>query len=122
MVRKTEAPGRQKAIAALEYITEEGHRPYSDWLKGLKDVRAKAKITAAIHKMRQGNFGDHKGVGEGVMEYRLFYGPGYRIYYAMDGEILLILLFGGTKERQSDDIQAAKQYWADYQRRKDPQQ
>ncbi|MBY4679120.1 hypothetical protein K6T12_21215 [Marinobacterium sp. CAU 1594] len=100
-------------------MTEDGQKPYSDWLKGLKDVRAKAKITAAIHKMRQGNFGDHKGVGEGVMEYRLFYGPGYRIYYGLDGETLVILLFGGTKERQGNDIDAAKKYWADYQRRKE---
>ena len=68
--------------------------------------------------MRQGIFGDHKGVGEGVLEHRIHDGPGYRIYFGRDGEKLVILLGGGTKKRQQRDIAAAQQLWQHYKRAK----
>jgi putative addiction module killer protein len=68
--------------------------------------------------MEQGNFSNAKGVGAGVFEYRMDFGPGYRIYFGRDGELLVILLGGGTKKRQNQDIQAAQERWADYKRRK----
>ena len=69
-------------------------------------------------RMEQGNFSNVKGVGAGVYEYRIDFGPGYRIYLGKDGERLVILLAGGTKKRQDADITAAKSYWRDYKRRK----
>jgi len=68
--------------------------------------------------MEQGNFSNVKGIGAGVYEYRIDFGPGYRIYFGKDGNLLVILLAGGTKKRQSADIAAAKEYWQDYKRRK----
>ena len=68
--------------------------------------------------MEQGNFSNVKGVGAGVYEYRIDFGPGYRVYFGKDGDYLVILLAGGTKKRQHADIAAAKEYWRDYKRRK----
>ena len=68
--------------------------------------------------MEDGNLSNAKAVGAGVSEYRIDFGPGYRIYFGMDGGALVILLCGGSKNGQSDDIKAAKAYWADYKKRK----
>ena len=68
--------------------------------------------------MEQGNLSDAKGVGSGVSEYRIDYGSGYRIYFGKDGDTLIILLGGGTKQRQQKDIEAAKDLWREYKRRK----
>lgn len=72
-------------------------------------------MLVAIERMKQGNFGDHKSVGAGVVERRIDYGPGYRIYFGRDGETLVILLGGGTKKRQAQDIEFAKGCWKSYQ-------
>lgn len=101
----------------LEYQTTKGVRPFGKWLKEL-DARAAAKVTIAATRMRTGNFGDHKGVGGGVIECRIDFGPGYRIYFGQDGDDLVILLLGGSKKRQKDDINEAKEYWKDYKKRK----
>jgi len=66
--------------------------------------------------MAQGNFGDHKPVGEGVYELRLFFGPGYRIYFSKHGNTVVLLLCGGNKSSQRDDIEKARQYWGEFQR------
>ena len=71
-------------------------------------------------RLEQGNLSNVKGVGEGVLEYRINFGPGYRVYFGRDGETLVILLTGGTKKRQQRDIQAAIELWADYRRRRRP--
>jgi putative addiction module killer protein len=71
-----------------------------------------------LEKISRGNLSSVEGVGEGVYEYKLDWGPGYRVYFGKDGEKLIILVGGGTKKRQSADIQAAKICWADYKRRK----
>ncbi|GEM21521.1 hypothetical protein NONS58_29650 [Nitrosococcus oceani] len=68
--------------------------------------------------MEQGNFSNVKGIGAGVNEYRIGFGPGYRIYFGKDGDRLVILLAGGTKKRQDADVAAAKGHWRDYKRRK----
>ena len=81
-------------------------------------MAAAVKVVTAIHRMEQGNFSNVKGVGAGVYEYRITFGPGYRIYFGKDGDRLVILLAGGTKKRQDADIKAAQAYWRDYKRRK----
>jgi putative addiction module killer protein len=71
-------------------------------------------VTIALRRMRQGNLGDHKGVGEGVLEHRIHDGPGCRIYFGRDGKKLIILLGAGTKKRQQRDIAAAQRIWLHY--------
>jgi putative addiction module killer protein len=82
---------------------------FSDWLHRLKDVNAVARIVARIRRMEQGNKGDTSGVGAGVMEMRIDYGPGYRIYYARRGAAIVILLCGGDKRTQRQDIRRAQE-------------
>lgn len=104
-------------IIAVEYEGEDGSRPYSKWFASL-DVQAALKVRTAIARMENGNFSNVKSVGQGVSEYRLDFGPAYRIYFAKDGDKLVILLGGGTKQRQSRDIDAAKDLWKTYKTRK----
>ncbi len=99
------------------YTTSDGKTPYANWFRGLA-APAAIKITTALERMEDGNFSNAKAVGSGVSEYRIDFGPGYRIYFGMDGATLVILLCGGSKQRQSDDIAAARTYWADYKKRK----
>lgn len=73
-----------------------------------------AKVTRAIVRLEQGNFSNVKSVGEGVFEYRIDFGPGYRVYFGQDGATLVILLTGGTKKRQQHDIDTAHAYWRQY--------
>lgn len=80
---------------------------FIDWLTELKDVRARARIAKRIDRIVQGNFGDAKSVGDGVSELRFSFGPGYRIYYIMRGNIVVILLCGGNKHSQARDIARA---------------
>jgi putative addiction module killer protein len=102
------------------YIDEKGRRPFATWIAGL-DASAAAKITIALTRMEQGNLSNVKSVGAGVHECKIDFGPGYRVYFGRDGETLVILLGGGTKARQSQDIRAAQECWADYKRRKKPE-
>ena len=75
-------------------------------------------MTTAIYRLELGNFSNVKGVGAGVFEYRIAFGPGYRVYFGKDGESIVILLGGGTKRRQERDIGDAHDRWADYKKRK----
>ncbi len=100
------------------YITREGKKPFNAWLEGLKDVTGRAKIRVKLDRARLGSLGDYRSVGEGVHELRVDYGPGYRIYFAIEGRRLLLLLLGGDKSRQQRDIATAKEYWQDYKERK----
>ena len=79
---------------------------------------ATVRVAVALARLEQGNLSNAKGVGEGVLEYRIDWGPGYRVYFGRDGDVLVILLTGGTKHRQQRDIDAAKTNWTDYKRRK----
>lgn len=108
-------------IEVREYLTTGGTSPYANWFNRL-NATAAAKVTIAVTRMAQGNLGNAKSVGSGVQEYRIEFGPGYRIYFGRDGDRLVILLGGGTKKRQQDDIRDAQAYWADYRRRKRKEQ
>ena len=81
---------------------------FAAWLEGLKDERARAKISVRIRRLSLGNFGDVKPVGEGAGELRIDYGPGYRLYFVRRGEAVIVLLCGGDKRTQADDIKTAK--------------
>ncbi len=100
-----------------EYQTRDGQRPLSEWLDTLRDRSARARVLARIDRLGVGLRGDWKTVGRGVFELRIDYGPGYRVYCAADGDALVILLCGGDKRRQKQDIEAAHEYWQDYQER-----
>ena len=76
------------------------------------------KVTIALSRIEQGNFSKVKGVGSSVFEYKIDFGPGYRIYFGKDGDRLVILIGGGTKKRQPQDIAEAQACWAAYKRRK----
>ena len=86
-------------IEVREYLDAEGKSPYAKWFDRL-NVAAAVKVTTAVHRMEQGNFSNVKGVGAGVYEFRIDFGPGYRIYFGKDGDRLVIVLAGGTKKRQ----------------------
>ena len=105
-------------MRVVEYLTRNGQSPFAKWFDDI-DVQAAVKIRRAIARMEVGNFGDSKSIGKGVTEYRLTYGPGYRIYCGRDGDNLVILLVGGTKRRQQNDIARAHEYWVDYKDRMD---
>lgn len=84
-------------IELREYITEDGRNPFREWLEGLRDREARARIRVRLNRIRLGNFGDVKSVGRGVHELRLSHGPGYRIYFGRREEMVVILLQGGDK-------------------------
>jgi len=104
-------------ITIREYIDTDGRSPYARWFNRL-NAPAAARVTTALVRMEQGNFATTKGIGEGVLECRIDFGPGYRIYFGKDGDALVILLGGGTKKRQQKDIVTAKMLWKEYKRRK----
>jgi putative addiction module killer protein len=104
-------------IDVREYLAADGSSPYGKWFNAL-NAPAAAKVAIAITRMAQGNLSNTKSVGGGIQEYRIDFGPGYRIYFGRDGERLVILLGGGTKKRQQDGIHRAQNLWADYRRRK----
>ena len=104
-------------ITIREYIDENSRSPYARWFNRL-NAPAAAKVATALVRMEQGNFSTSKGIGEGVFESRIDFGPGYRIYFGKDGDTLVILLGGGTKKRQQKDIMMAKMLWKEYKRRK----
>src|SRR3972149_2751821 len=99
------------------YKTRNGRRPFSKWFSELTYQQAE-KVDEAVYRMEQGNFGDHKSIGAGVFERRIFGSPAMRIYYAMDGKNFAILLAGGFKTSQSRDILTAKMLWNEYKDRK----
>nr|WP_041756904.1 type II toxin-antitoxin system RelE/ParE family toxin [Bradyrhizobium sp. ORS 278] len=82
---------------------------FKEWLLGLRDARAKARIAARIARAEAGNLGDSKPVGGGVSEMRIDHGPGYRVYFHQKGKILVILLCGGDKSTQRSDIRRAQE-------------
>lgn len=98
------------------YVTEGGRSPFIEWLEGLGDLKAYKAIDVRIARLKLGNFGDCKYF-DSLLELRIDHGPGYRIYCAKDGKTLVLLLTGGTKKRQIQDIEKAKRYWEDYQKR-----
>lgn len=104
-------------IAVREYLDPSGQSPYKAWFNAL-DVVAATKVATALERLAQGNKSSIQSVGQGVSEYRIDFGPGYRIYFGREGDRLVVLLGGGSKKRQSEDIKDAKTAWQDYKRRR----
>lgn len=104
-------------MKVVEYLDPAGRSPFAAWFRRI-EARAAAKVTVALARLEGGNLSNMKTVGSGVLEYRIDYGPGYRVYFGRDGETLVILLAGGTKQRQQRDIADAQARWLDYKRRK----
>ena len=98
----------------LKFQTKEERIPFDEWIDSLKDRRAKARIQVRLDRLSIGLFGDWKSIGDGVYELRITEGQGYRVYYAKDGETIILLLCGGNKSTQNADIKKAKIYWQDY--------
>ena len=101
------------ALSIREYVRADGRNPFRGWLETL-DVTARARIQARVLRFEMGNLGDHKSVGAGVWEARLVFGAGYRIYFGKDGKSVILLLVGGTKASQAQDIRRAQGSWRDY--------
>ncbi|BAH73465.1 type II toxin-antitoxin system RelE/ParE family toxin [Solidesulfovibrio magneticus] len=99
------------------YRTEDGREVVTEWLAGLRDIRARARIAARIDRLKAGNLGDTKPLRDGVSELRVDYGPGYRVYFGVVGFQVILLLCGGDKRTQSADIDKAVDYLADFKRR-----
>ncbi len=100
-----------------EHTDPHGRSPFQQCFEHL-DARAAAKVTTAPTRLERGNVSNVKGVGGGVLELRIDYGPGYRVYFGKDGEHLVIILSGGTKKRQNRDIRPAQDLWAAYKVRR----
>ena len=103
-----------KPKSVLVYADENEKEPFTDWLNGLRDIMGRKRILARIARLEQGNYGDCESVGEGVSELRLFFGPGYRVYFGEDANGVVVLLCGGDKGSQNQDIKLAKVYWQEY--------
>ena|ERR1035438_4661418 len=99
------------------YRTSDDRVPYEEWLDGLRDVMGRAKIRIRVDCAALGNFGKHRMLGAGLIELKIDYGPGYRVYMGLQGPKVLVLLLGGDKSTQEKDITRAHQYWKDYKRR-----
>ena len=98
----------------LEYISESGSCPFQDWLENLKDVKGRAIIRKKINLLRLGYFSDSRSLGDGLFEIRIFFSPGYRVYFGKQKEKVVILLWGGKKDSQKRDIEKAQKYWKMY--------
>ena len=104
-------------IQVLHYRAADGRIPYREWLDTVTDAVGYTAIQVKEDRLSRGLFGDHKMVGDGVWELRIDTGPGYRVYYARAGKLVVILLCGGIKRSQKADIKTAKDYWRDYEQR-----
>jgi putative addiction module killer protein len=103
---------QERRLKKLE--TSDGTVPFDDWYCRLKDKKSRAVIAARLLRIQAGNFGDVKALGGGVFEFRIHFGPGYRIYFSEVNNILIVLLCGGDKSRQSRDIKTAIALWEEY--------
>jgi putative addiction module killer protein len=103
-------------IPIIAYSDSEGDEPFVEWWANLRDSEARNRISARIRRLEQGNYGDCKNLGGGIYELRLDFGPGYRVYFGKDQEIdvIIILLCGGDKSSQKQDIIKARKHWEEY--------
>jgi putative addiction module killer protein len=93
------------------YLDDNGKAPFLEWLYSLRDKVAVYRIRARLDRVELGNFGAAKPLGDGVNELKIDHGPGYRVYYALNGKTVVLLLMGGDKSTQQKDIETAKAYW-----------
>jgi putative addiction module killer protein len=98
------------------YAFADGREPFSQWIRGLRDGAIRNRIRQRIARVRLGNFGDARSVGEGVYELRIHSGPGYRVYFGRERDVVVILLCAGDKASQDRDIAQAREYWRDHLR------
>jgi putative addiction module killer protein len=98
----------------IKVFERAGRAPFWDWLKGLRDIRARARIRTRLDRLAMGNWGDHRALGGGVTELKMDWGPGYRVYLGKIGNTLVLLLCGGDKRTQQQDITLAKIYLKEY--------
>ena len=96
------------------YLDSRGLSPFNRWLDTLRDIRTQQVILARVSRLRLGNYGDWKRIGPSLVELRINYGPGFRIYLGELGDFFIILLCGGDKSSQRGDLAKAKEYWNDY--------
>ncbi len=99
------------------YETNSGKCPFDDWFENIREMNTRAKVLTRLDRLKLGNFGDCKALGDGIAELRIHYGPGIRIYYAKIGNKVILLLCGGEKNSQNSDINNAKEYFKEYQLR-----
>ncbi|MFN0117735.1 MAG: type II toxin-antitoxin system RelE/ParE family toxin [Elusimicrobiota bacterium] len=101
------------------FIAKNGKAPAEDWIENLRDRKGAAIIRVRLDRLAHSNPGDHKAIGENLWELRIHFGSGYRIYYGIDNkEKLVVLLYGGNKKTQVEDIKKAREYWNSYRSEK----
>ncbi|MDD5586442.1 MAG: type II toxin-antitoxin system RelE/ParE family toxin [Alphaproteobacteria bacterium] len=98
----------------IVYANANGREPFTNWLNGLRDATGRRRILARVARLEHGHYGDCESVGEGVSELRMFFGPGYRVYFGEHKNSIVVLLCGGDKGSQRRDIEEAKAYWREY--------
>lgn len=96
------------------YQDANGNEPFTNWFNSLRDVQGRQRIGTRLRRLEQGNYGDCQSIGEGISELRMFFGPGYRVYFGEEGDNIVLLLCGGDKSSQTQDIEAAKAYWKEH--------
>ena len=101
------------------YVAASGKCPFAEWLYSLSDRNAAARVQIRLERLRLGNFGDARSLGKGLSELRIDIGPGYRVYFMVEGRSVVMLLCGGDKSTQQKDIRRAREYLTDYRRRTD---
>lgn len=98
------------------YLLPNGNSPFQEWYKALKSEKIKAVVLKRLARVRLGNLGEYRSVRDGVYEFKIDFGPGYRIYFGQEGTKLIILLCAGEKRTQQKDIRKAHEYWEGYRR------
>ncbi len=101
---------------SIIYKTDTGIEAYTEYVDSLKDRLGAAKIRVRVTRAELGNFGDHKKIAHGIIELRIDYGPGYRVYIGLHGNEVIVLLCAGDKSSQTKDIKLATKYWDDFKR------
>lgn len=99
------------------YVSAAGNDLYQSWVDGLRDRQGRIAVVRRVLRLEEGNLGDHRFLRDGVSELRIDAGPGYRVYFAREGAVVVVLLCGGDKGTQDRDIERAVECWRDYQRR-----
>ncbi|MCC5622802.1 type II toxin-antitoxin system RelE/ParE family toxin [Nostoc sp. CHAB 5715] len=96
------------------YANQDGYEPFTEWINNLRDQQGKRRILQRLRRLKQGNYGDVAPIGDGLSELRMFFGFGYRVYFGEDAENIVVVLCGGDKSTQIQDIEDAKAYWKEY--------
>lgn len=103
-----------KEKQVIFYQDAAGKEPFNDWLRSLRDPRTRRRILSRLLRVASGNYGDYKSLKDGVFELRLVFSSGYRVYFGEDGDTIVVILCGGDKGSQAQDIARAKAYWKEY--------